>query len=57
MGYALDGKQCIYNIDIMEETVSVLALGAGAVSKGCLTVRAELSAAPIAKAYMIIYSV
>lgn len=33
VGYALDGKQCIYNIDIMEETVSVLALGAGAVSK------------------------
>lgn len=32
-GYALPGKECVYNIDIMEETVSVLALGAGAVSK------------------------
>jgi oxygen-independent coproporphyrinogen-3 oxidase len=32
-GYALPGKECIYNVDIMEETVSILALGAGAVSK------------------------
>ena len=32
-GYALPGKECIYNIDIMEEEVSILAFGAGAASK------------------------
>ncbi|MBC5647106.1 coproporphyrinogen dehydrogenase HemZ [Christensenella tenuis] len=33
VGFALPGKECIYNIDIMEETVSNLAFGAGAISK------------------------
>ena len=33
VGYALPGKACLYNIGNMEETVSVLALGAGAISK------------------------
>ncbi len=33
VGYALPGKECIYNIDIMEETMSVIALGAGGISK------------------------
>ena len=33
VGYARPGKACLYNIDIMEETASVLALGAGAISK------------------------
>lgn len=33
VGYALPGKACIYNVDIMEETTSVLAFGAGAISK------------------------
>jgi len=32
-GYAQPGRECIYNIDNMEETVSVLAFGAGAISK------------------------
>ena len=32
-GYALNGKECIYNIDVMEETADNLALGANAVSK------------------------
>lgn len=32
-GYFKDNKQCIYNIDIMEETCSVLGAGAGAISK------------------------
>ena len=33
VGYALPGKICRYNIDNMEETASVLALGAGGISK------------------------
>ncbi|MEG1791077.1 MAG: coproporphyrinogen dehydrogenase HemZ [Clostridia bacterium] len=32
-GYMLDGFPCIYNIDIMEENTSILAAGAGAISK------------------------
>lgn len=32
-GYALNGKECVYNIDVMEETADNLALGANAVSK------------------------
>ena len=33
VGYARPGKACLYNIGNMEETVSVLALGAGAITK------------------------
>lgn len=33
VGYAKTGKACLYNIGNMEETASVLALGAGAISK------------------------
>lgn len=33
VGYAREGKACLYNIGNMEETASVLALGAGAISK------------------------
>ena len=33
VGYALSGKQCIYNIDIMEETTDIVACGANAISK------------------------
>ena len=32
-GYALPGHACLYNVDIMEETSHILALGAGAISK------------------------
>ena len=32
-GYAKDNTSCIYNIDIMEENTSILACGAGAISK------------------------
>ena len=32
-GYAKQNKACIYNIDIMEETHSIIACGAGAISK------------------------
>ena len=34
VGYARDGKAGIYNILIMEEKQSILALGAGSISKG-----------------------
>lgn len=33
VGYSRPGKACLYNIGNMEETASVLALGAGAISK------------------------
>ncbi len=33
VGYSTPGKECIYNIDIMEESVDILAFGAGAISK------------------------
>ena len=33
VGYAKENKVCLYNMDIMEETATVLAIGAGAISK------------------------
>ena len=33
VGYAKEGTQCIYNVDVMEETHSNLAMGAGAITK------------------------
>ena len=33
IGYAIDGYQCVYNVDIMEETHSIYAIGAGGISK------------------------
>jgi len=33
VGYCKPGKACVYNIDIMEETISIIANGAGAISK------------------------
>lgn len=33
VGYAKQGKECIYNIDIMEEDTSILANGANGISK------------------------
>lgn len=33
VGYCKPGKQCIYNVDYMEETNTVLSAGAGAVTK------------------------
>ncbi len=32
-GFCRTGKHCIYNIDIMDESASILAFGAGAISK------------------------
>lgn len=33
VGYAKPGKLCLYNVDMMEETTSILAHGAGAMTK------------------------
>ena len=33
VGYARRGMECLYNVDIMEENASILAFGAGAISK------------------------
>ncbi|MDD3832148.1 MAG: coproporphyrinogen dehydrogenase HemZ [Clostridia bacterium] len=33
VGYCQSGAQCIYNIDIMEETISIMACGCNAISK------------------------
>ncbi len=33
VGFAREGLACLYNVDIMEETTSILAMGAGAISK------------------------
>ena len=33
IGYAKSGTQCVYNVDIMEETTSIVSCGAGGISK------------------------
>lgn len=33
VGYSKKNKECIYNVDIMEETTDIVACGAGAISK------------------------
>ena len=33
VGYSIPGKQCLYNVNVMEETHSNVALGAGAITK------------------------
>ena len=49
VGFALPGQECIYNIDIMEETVSNLAFGAGAISKRLFTEKNLIERAPNVK--------
>ena len=48
VGYALDGKACIYNVDVMEEIASTVANGANAISKRFYSSedRIERSASP-----------
>lgn len=46
VAYALPGKESIYNIDIMEETVHILALGAGAISKRIIPEQTRIERAP-----------
>lgn len=33
IGYAKEDSQCVYNVDIMEETTSIISCGAGGISK------------------------
>ncbi|MCL2812902.1 MAG: coproporphyrinogen dehydrogenase HemZ, partial [Clostridia bacterium] len=46
VGYAKPGYACRYNIDHMEETISVLALGAGGISKRVFGNEARIERAP-----------
>ena len=46
VGYCLPDKVCRYNIDNMEEIRSVLALGAGSISKGLLQVDERILRVP-----------
>ena len=46
VGYALPGCFCRYNIDNMEETTSVLALGAGGISKCVMREEEKILRAP-----------
>ena len=45
-GYALPGHECIYNVDIMEETSHILAFGAGGISKRIYPEEGHIGRAP-----------
>ena len=49
VGYALPGNACLYNIGNMEETSSVLALGAGAITKWLFDRQRRIERAPNVK--------
>ena len=49
VGYAKPGRQCIYNIDIMEETTPILAMGAGAITKWLFDRQMRIERAPNVK--------
>lgn len=49
VGYARAGKACLYNIGNMEETASVLALGAGAITKWLFDRELRIERAPNVK--------
>ena len=46
VGYALPGHECLYNVDMMEETGHVLAVGAGAISKRVDVAKGRIERAP-----------
>ncbi len=46
VGYALPGHACLYNIDNMEETTRILALGAGAITKWLFPRERRIERAP-----------
>lgn len=46
VGYALPGHACQYNVDIMEETTHILAVGAGAISKRVYPEEGHIGRAP-----------
>ena len=45
-GYALPGHACLYNVDMMEETSHILALGAGGISKRIWPEEGHITRAP-----------
>ena len=45
-GYALPGHGCLYNVDMMEETTHILALGAGGISKRIYPGEGKIGRAP-----------
>ena len=45
-GYALPGHACLYNVDIMEETSHILALGTGGISKRIWPEEGHITRAP-----------
>ena len=45
-GYALPGHACLYNVDMMEETSHILALGAGGISKRIFHEEGHIERAP-----------
>ncbi len=45
-GYALPGHECLYNVDMMEETSHILALGAGGISKRIYPEEGHIGRAP-----------
>ena len=49
VGYARPGKACLYNIGNMEEVASVLALGAGAITKWLFDRALRIERAPNVK--------
>lgn len=49
VGYALPGHACVYNVDMMEDICSVLALGAGGISKRVRDGRTLIKRAPNVK--------
>ena len=49
VGYAKPGSACLYNIDMMEDMTTVLAMGAGAVSKRVWPGRKRILRAPNVK--------
>ncbi len=44
--YALPGHECLYNVDMMEETSHILAVGAGAISKRIYPQEGRIGRAP-----------
>ena len=45
-GYALSGHACLYNVDMMEETTHILAMGAGGISKRIWPEEGHITRAP-----------
>ena len=45
-GYALPGHACLYNVDMMEETTHILAVGAGGISKRIWPEEGRITRAP-----------